>query len=147
MLKRMLSPKLIDLVFADGSGSGGPCLSVANGVWVDESLSLSESFKQVVDGLYKAVHVDFQTNVALLIAVLDLLIDLVFADGSGSGGPCLSFANGVWVDESLSLSESFKQVVDGLYKAVHVDFQTNVALLIAALDLVNCVFSAQSIYK
>ena len=60
-----LSSQLIDLLFADGSGSGGPCLSFANGVWIDESLSFKESFKQVVDGLYKAasVHVDFQTKV------------------------------------------------------------------------------------
>lgn len=37
----------------------------------------------------------------------------------------MSFANGVWVDKSLSLKPSFKQVVDTLYKAAsdHVDFQ------------------------
>ncbi|KAK1395728.1 hypothetical protein POM88_005591 [Heracleum sosnowskyi] len=45
-----LSSQLIDLVFADGSGSGGPCLSFANGLWIDESLTLKDSFRQVVDG-------------------------------------------------------------------------------------------------
>ncbi|CAI9267237.1 unnamed protein product [Lactuca saligna] len=40
------------------------------------------------------------------------LVSLVFADGSQSGGPRLSFANGVWVEQTLSLKPSFKQVVD-----------------------------------
>ena len=60
-----LSGQLVDLVFADGSGSGGPCVSFANGVWIDESLALKPLFKQVVEGVYKAasLHVDFQTKV------------------------------------------------------------------------------------
>uniref|UniRef100_A0A2N9IA73 Serpin domain-containing protein n=1 Tax=Fagus sylvatica TaxID=28930 RepID=A0A2N9IA73_FAGSY len=45
------------------------------------------------------------------------LVAVVFADGSPSGGPRLSFANGVWLDKSLSLKPSFKQVVDTVYKA------------------------------
>ncbi|XP_058222171.1 serpin-ZX-like [Rhododendron vialii] len=54
------------------------------------------------------------------------LVSLVFADGGPTGGPKLSFANGVWVDRSLSLKPSFEKVVDTVYKAVlnHVDFQT-----------------------
>ncbi|KAK1380221.1 Serpin-ZX [Heracleum sosnowskyi] len=53
------------------------------------------------------------------------LVDLVFVDGSVSGGPCLSFANGVWLDKSLALKPSFKHVVDNLYKAAshEVDFK------------------------
>lgn len=56
------------------------------------------------------------------------LVDLVFVDGSITGGPCLSFANGVWIDESLSLKPCFKHVVDTLYKAAshQVDFQNKV---------------------
>lgn len=56
------------------------------------------------------------------------LVSVVFADGSVSGGPRLSFANGVWVDRSLSLKPSFKQVVDNVYKAAsnQADFQTKV---------------------
>ncbi|KAG5542204.1 hypothetical protein RHGRI_021913 [Rhododendron griersonianum] len=59
-----LSSQLVSLVLADGGPSGGPKLSFANGVWVDQSLSLKASFKQVVDTVYKAVssHVDFQTK-------------------------------------------------------------------------------------
>ncbi|KAE9458518.1 hypothetical protein C3L33_09566, partial [Rhododendron williamsianum] len=54
------------------------------------------------------------------------LVSLVFADGGPTGGPKLSFANGVWLDQSLSLKPSFKLVVDTVYKAAlnHVDFQT-----------------------
>jgi serpin B len=56
------------------------------------------------------------------------LVAVVFSDGSPSGGPRLSFANGVWLDKSLSLKPSFKQVVDNYYKATldQVDFQTKV---------------------
>ncbi|KAM5573319.1 serpin-ZX [Rosa sericea] len=42
---------------------------------------------------------------------------LVFADGSPRGGPCLSFANGVWVEQSCPVKPSFKDVVDTAYKA------------------------------
>ncbi|CAI0558495.1 unnamed protein product [Linum tenue] len=57
------------------------------------------------------------------------LVSVVLADGSGAGGPSLSFANGVWVDKSISLRPSFKQVVDNVYKAAsdQVDFQTKAA--------------------
>lgn len=56
------------------------------------------------------------------------LVSVVFADGSPAGGPRLSFANGVWLDQSLPLKPSFKQVVDNFYKAAAklVDFQNKV---------------------
>ncbi|RXH98701.1 hypothetical protein DVH24_011026 [Malus domestica] len=38
------------------------------------------------------------------------LVPLIFADGSTRGGPCLSFANGLWVEESVSIKPSFKKV-------------------------------------
>ncbi|KAE9458533.1 hypothetical protein C3L33_09564, partial [Rhododendron williamsianum] len=186
-----LSSHLVSHFFADGSPTGGPKLSFANGVWVDRSLSLKPSFKRVVDTFYKAAsnHVDFQTKAVeatnevnqwaekqtnglvkeilpsssvvfsppLIQVVLGLiasgsngptqaqllsllnsdsaddinslashLVSHVFANGSPTGGSKLSFANGVWVDQSLSLKPSFKQVVDTVYKATsnHVDFQT-----------------------
>ncbi|KAM7266277.1 hypothetical protein ACFE04_004174 [Oxalis oulophora] len=52
-------------------------------------------------------------------------VSVVFADGSVTGGPSLSFANGAWVDQSFSLKPAFKQVVENLYKAVAIqaDFQ------------------------
>lgn len=54
------------------------------------------------------------------------LVPLVFADGTPSGGPSLSFSNGVWVETSLPVKASFKEVLDNAYKAVlkKVDFRT-----------------------
>jgi len=55
---------------------------------------------------------------------------LAVADASRSGGPRLSFANGVWLDKSVSLKPSFKQLVDSQYKAVlaQVNFKTKVRI-------------------
>lgn len=55
---------IVDVVFADGSPYGGPRLSVANGIWIDQRLPLKTSFKQVVDNIYKAASesVDFQNK-------------------------------------------------------------------------------------
>lgn len=57
------------------------------------------------------------------------LVAVIFSDGSPSGGPRLSFANGIWVDKPLPLKPSFKQVVETAYKAAlnQVDFQTKVS--------------------
>ncbi|KAI3465382.1 hypothetical protein Pfo_022045 [Paulownia fortunei] len=59
-----LSSQLVTLLFADGGPLGGPRLSFANGVWVDQSLSLKPAFKEIVENAYKAAsnHVDFQTK-------------------------------------------------------------------------------------
>ncbi|KAL6982828.1 hypothetical protein U1Q18_016221 [Sarracenia purpurea var. burkii] len=59
-----LSSQFITLVLADAGRSGGPRLSFANGVWIDQSLTLKPSFKHVVDTVYKSAsnHVDFQTK-------------------------------------------------------------------------------------
>ncbi|KAG8377668.1 hypothetical protein BUALT_Bualt08G0056800 [Buddleja alternifolia] len=56
----LLSSQLVTLLLIDG----GPCLSFANGVWVDQSLTLKPAFKDVVENAYKAApnHVDFQTK-------------------------------------------------------------------------------------
>ncbi|KZV22499.1 Serine protease inhibitor (SERPIN) family protein [Dorcoceras hygrometricum] len=53
------------------------------------------------------------------------LVSLLFADGGPLGGPQLSFANGVWVDQSLNFKPEFKEIVDNVYKAgsSRVDFQ------------------------
>lgn len=61
-----LSSQLVSLVFADGSQSGGPKLSFVNGVWVEKTLSIKHSFRQVVDTVYNAAsnQVDFQTKVS-----------------------------------------------------------------------------------
>ncbi|KAE8100611.1 hypothetical protein FH972_018495 [Carpinus fangiana] len=71
-----------------------------------------------------------------LNAFASLLVTFVLADGSPSGGPHLSFANGVWVDKSVPIRPSFKQVVDTVYKAslVQVDFQTKAMEVISEVN-------------
>ncbi|XP_057793817.1 serpin-ZX-like [Salvia miltiorrhiza] len=53
------------------------------------------------------------------------LVTLVLADGSALGGPLLSFANGVWVDRSVSLKPAYKDILENSYRAasVQADFQ------------------------
>ncbi|KAL5715769.1 hypothetical protein ACHQM5_017544 [Ranunculus cassubicifolius] len=52
------------------------------------------------------------------------LVGLVLADGSGLGGPKVSFANGVWIEKSLKIKGSFNEIVEKVYKAIakQVDF-------------------------
>ncbi|KAL6178514.1 hypothetical protein ACLB2K_050032 [Fragaria x ananassa] len=61
---RLLVPELVAWVFADGSRKGGPRLSCANGLWVDESVHLEPSLEQAVGNAYKAAlnRVDFKTD-------------------------------------------------------------------------------------
>uniref|UniRef100_A0A803MGK7 Serpin domain-containing protein n=1 Tax=Chenopodium quinoa TaxID=63459 RepID=A0A803MGK7_CHEQI len=58
------------------------------------------------------------------------LVPLIFADGSSDGGPKMSYANGVWMDQTIPLSPIFKDIVHYLYKADHnqVDFVNNVCM-------------------
>ncbi|XP_015689969.2 serpin-ZXA [Oryza brachyantha] len=64
-----------------------------------------------------------------LHAFAEQLVQLVLADGSGAGGPRVAFANGVFVDASLSLKKTFQDVAVGKYKAETnlVDFKTKAA--------------------
>nr|XP_011460321.1 PREDICTED: serpin-ZX-like [Fragaria vesca subsp. vesca] len=59
-----LASVVAPLVFADGSEHGGPLLSIANGVWIDQSLSIKHSFKNVLETDYKAAlkQVDFKNE-------------------------------------------------------------------------------------
>ncbi|KAI7734111.1 hypothetical protein M8C21_024394 [Ambrosia artemisiifolia] len=58
------------------------------------------------------------------------LVSKILADGGPNGGPRLSFANGVWLDNMLSLKPSFKTVLDTVYKASskQVNFQNKVSV-------------------
>ncbi|KAJ7570445.1 hypothetical protein O6H91_01G120200 [Diphasiastrum complanatum] len=46
------------------------------------------------------------------------LRNVVLKNGSKAGGPQLSFVNGIWVEQTLALKPSFKQVVEEQYEAV-----------------------------
>nr|AFK48421.1 unknown [Medicago truncatula] len=53
------------------------------------------------------------------------LVSVILSDASPAGGPLLSFVDGVWVDQTLSLQPSFQQIVSTHFKAAlsSVDFQ------------------------
>ncbi|RHN39699.1 putative Serpin family protein [Medicago truncatula] len=53
------------------------------------------------------------------------LLYVLLKDATSSGGPHLSFANGVWVEKTLSLQPSFKETMSTDYKAAlsSVDFR------------------------
>ncbi|CAJ2641051.1 unnamed protein product [Trifolium pratense] len=65
------------------------------------------------------------------------LISSTLSDASCFGGPRLSFVNGVWVEQSLSLQPSFKKSVTTDYKAdlASVDFKTKAGEVIEELNL------------
>ncbi|CAI9757930.1 unnamed protein product [Fraxinus pennsylvanica] len=101
-----LSSQLVTLIFADGSSLGGPRLSFANGVWIDQSLSLKPSFKEIVDNVYKAASdpVDFQTKAAEVTGEVNLwaeketsgLVKEILPPGSVDASTRLIFANAVY---------------------------------------------------
>lgn len=66
----------------DGSPMGGPRLSVANGAWIDQSLSFKHSFKQIMDNVYKAAsaYVYFQNKVSLSPSLVNKDFSLKITD-------------------------------------------------------------------
>ncbi|KAK3423096.1 hypothetical protein EUGRSUZ_F00035 [Eucalyptus grandis] len=98
--------QLITVVLADGSAAGGPKLSFVNGVWIDKSLPLRPSFKQVVDASYKADTnlADFKTKAIEVTSEVNTwaqkktsgLIKEVLPAGSVDGTTRLIFANALY---------------------------------------------------
>ncbi|KAK1355200.1 SERPIN domain-containing protein [Heracleum sosnowskyi] len=122
------SSYLIDVVFADGSSSGGPTLSLANGVWIDQSLSFKSSYKLVVDNVYKAASdaVDFMNKVRhylwfnLCFLIIILLISNIGDDVSG-----VNFCKLMQPNESADLLNSWvEKETHGLIKEMfpHISF-------------------------
>lgn len=70
-----LSSKVVNLLFADGESLGGPCLSLANGVWLDHRLTPNPAFIDIAHNAYKAAvnQVDFMDKV--IIHLLFFLIN------------------------------------------------------------------------
>ncbi|KAK9928022.1 hypothetical protein M0R45_025179 [Rubus argutus] len=97
-------------------------------------LSIHVVLSMIVAGSTKG-HIQDRLLLFLKSKSIDELNDLasnvyplVFADGASSGGPLLSFANGIWVEESCPpIKPSFKEVVDTGYRAAlkQVDFKAN----------------------
>lgn len=82
----------------------------------------AQTLKQLLSFLQAKTIDDLNTIYSHLVA-------LVLAKSSNN--LCLSFANGVWADESVCLKPLFKHVVHSLYKATsyQVDFQNKVRVL------------------
>ncbi|CAA0816297.1 Serpin-ZX [Striga hermonthica] len=63
-----LSSQISTSLLADGGTLGGPLLSIANGIWVERTLTLKPAFKETIENAYGSAigHVDFrnQFNVA-----------------------------------------------------------------------------------
>lgn len=59
------SSQLKNVVLADGSGEGGPQLSCANRVWVEQSLKLKPAFQKLLKASFgsEAASVDFLSKV------------------------------------------------------------------------------------
>lgn len=59
------------------------------------------------------------------------LVSIILSDAAPAGGPRLSFVNGLWFDQALSLKPSFEQIVSNDYKATldSVDFQNKVYIV------------------
>jgi len=51
---KSLCSQLVSSVLSDGAPAGGPCLSCVNVVWVEQSLPLQPSFKQLMTADFKA---------------------------------------------------------------------------------------------
>ena len=67
------------------------------------------------------------------------LVSVILKDAAPAGGPRLSFTNGVWVEKTLSLQPSFKQIVSSDYEATlaSVDFKTKVCILCISPSIEN----------
>ncbi|RHN62393.1 putative Serpin family protein [Medicago truncatula] len=65
----------LSIILKDATSSGGPHLSFVDGVWLEKTLSLQSSFKQIVSEDYKATlsEVDFKNKVG--ITNLDLMVE------------------------------------------------------------------------
>ncbi|KAL0710736.1 hypothetical protein Bca4012_017714 [Brassica carinata] len=59
-----VSSQIVTKVLADSTATGGPMISTANGFWIDKSLPVEQSFKNLLETSYKAAfnQVDFRTK-------------------------------------------------------------------------------------
>ncbi|CAL5204635.1 unnamed protein product [Lathyrus oleraceus] len=65
------------------------------------------------------------------------LVSVVLANAAPAGGPLLSFVNGVWIEQTLTLHSSFKQIVSTDFKAnlSSVDFHNKALEVIKEVNL------------
>ncbi|WJX66141.1 hypothetical protein P8452_50726 [Trifolium repens] len=109
---KSLSSQLVSYILADASPSGGPLLSFVNGGWIEQSLSLQPSFKQIVATDFKATlaSVDFKTKAEEVRKEVNLwakketngLIKNLLPPGSVDSLTKLIFANALYFKGSWS---------------------------------------------
>nr|XP_043608551.1 serpin-ZX-like [Erigeron canadensis] len=134
-----LSSRLVSSIMADGSSSGGPRLSFVSGVWADQTISLKDSFKHVLETVYKAAskRVDFVNKTEEVLKEVNLwarektdgLIKEILRPGILANETVIMLANalyfkGVWkekFDRLLTRKTDF-HLLDG--RKVQVPFMT-----------------------
>ncbi|XP_019245208.1 PREDICTED: serpin-ZX-like [Nicotiana attenuata] len=109
---------LVDIIFVDGSSGGGPRLSVANGVWIDRSLSLKPFFKQVVDKVYKA------TSMQKAFTMEHQNSNLF---GEGTFLLCINIDKNTEKDLQLAVEAASKRLVDEKLEVVDFTSHVNVS--------------------
>ncbi|KAG9440732.1 hypothetical protein H6P81_020897 [Aristolochia fimbriata] len=136
----LLASQLVGIILADGSSRGGPLLSFVNGVWVEKTLPLKPSFKEIASGSYRAEakEVDFQAKALEVANEVNLwaeketngLIKELLPPGSVDASTRLIFANalyykGEWKDKfDKSSTRDFDfHLLDGT--TVQVPFMTS----------------------
>nr|GMD91459.1 serpin-ZX-like [Ipomoea batatas] len=69
--------QIVGHILADGSLTGGPSLSVANGLWMDRTHPIKPSFNHVVDTVYKTASelVDFRHKASEVIDEVNLWVE------------------------------------------------------------------------
>ncbi|MCH83432.1 serpin-ZX, partial [Trifolium medium] len=115
---KSLSSQLVSYTLTDATPTGGPLLSFVNGMWVEQSLSLQPSFKEIVATDFKATlaSVDFMTKALEVRKEVNLwaeketngLIKNLLPPGSVNTLTKLIFANalyfkGAWEEEFETL--------------------------------------------
>nr|GEW61677.1 serine protease inhibitor (SERPIN) family protein [Tanacetum cinerariifolium] len=104
-------------------------LSILGMVGLMGSGSKGQTLHQVLSLLKTKTLDELNTHVSKLVSLM--------ADGSSSGGPCLSFGNSAWIDQTLSLKTSFIQVLNNVYKATckQVDFLNKAVAAVKEVNL------------
>ncbi|KAH7673536.1 Serpin family protein [Dioscorea alata] len=135
-----LASRIVSVALSDASASGGPRIVFSNGAWVDRSVSLKPSFKQIASKKYKAEvkTVDFQSNADQVAKEVNSwvenltsgLIKDLLPSGSVDHSTRLIFGNalyfkGLWEKkfDAMETTDSEFHLLDG--SSVQVPFMTS----------------------
>nr|XP_009759076.1 PREDICTED: serpin-ZX-like [Nicotiana sylvestris] len=57
----------VNFVFADASPNGGPLLSTANSLWLDQTWNFNPSFTRIGDNVYEAASFSVDLRIRLVL--------------------------------------------------------------------------------